>query len=263
MFAGVPEASVRAAARTLAEVFRARSGLGGEVEFVPDAERLAARMTDGGIDIGVFHGFEYAWVHDRYPEVEPLAVAVPPGKLQACLVVHKDSGVASPKDLRGPCVAVPMFTTAHCRLFLDRLRAGLSSDCCGPAGCDSLSPEEVLDRVSRAQLACALVDDSAMRAYELNKPGACKLLRVIRRSEAFPAGVIAVRKGALPPGAAAAIRKGLEKAKDTPQGRAFLMLWQLRGFEGVPTGFDAELWRIAKAYPPPAAPPGNLVARPE
>jgi ABC-type phosphate/phosphonate transport system substrate-binding protein len=231
------------------------------MEIVSDCEALAAKMKEGKIHVGVFHSFEFAWVRDRYPELQPLAVTIPPRrKLQACLVVHKDSEATEPKDLKGPCVAVPMFTNAPARLFLDRLRAGLPAECCQSAKHDRQSPEEVLDGVAQGRHASALVDVSALTAYQANKPGAFKELRVLCQSELFPPGVIVYRKGAITAQQVGRVRQGLTTAKETAQGRAFLMLWQLQGFEDVPADFDAEMRRIAKAYPPPApgAPPDKI-----
>jgi len=225
---------------------------------VADCEQLAAKMKAKTLHVGVFHGFEFAWVRDQYPEIAPLAVTLPPGKGQACLVVHKNSPAASPKDLRGACVALPLFTKAHCELFLDRLRGELPAGCCCRAKHDPMTPQDVLDEVAQGRLASALVDVSSLHAYQNNRPGLFPELRVLCQSEPFPPAVIAYRKGVLDPAAAAKIREGLVKVHQTPQGRAFLMLWKLKGFEAVPADFDNEMRRISKAYPPPAAkPPGN------
>lgn len=259
MFKDVPEAIVQAAARPFSELFQRQTGLKGEVELLADCEALAGRMKDGKLHVGVFHGFEYAWVRDQYPEVAPIAVTVPTGrKIQACLVVHKDSEAKEAKDLKGPTVAVPLFTKAHCHLFLERLRCDLPAGCCEAAKHLPMGPEEVLDAVSQAHLASAVVDVSSLNAYQINKPGAFRELRVLCDSEQFPAAVIAYRKGSLEPATVDRIRAGLLKAHETSQGKGFLMLWKLKGFEAVPADFDVQLRRIAKAYPAPV--PGKSMA---
>lgn len=266
MFKDVPEVVVQAAARPFSDLFQKQTGLKGEVEVVPDCLALAAKMKDGKLHVGVFHGFEFAWVRDQYPELVPLAVTVPPGrKVQACLVTHKDSAAKTPKDLQGPCVAMPLFTNAHCRLFLERLRGELPEGCCGPAKHDPMTPDEVLNAISQGQLASAVVDVSSLNSYRVNKPGAARQLKVVCESEPFPPAVIVYRKGALEPGTVDKIRAGLRKAHETSQGRAFLMLWKLKGFEDVPADFDEEMRRIAKAYPAPAPgkPPADKIAPPE
>jgi len=264
MFKDVPDALVDAAAKPFAEMFQKQSGVKGEVEIVPDWEHLAARLKEGKLDIGVFHGFEYAWVRDRYPEIEPLAVTIPPHrKVQACLVVNTESPAASAKDLKGACVVVPVRSKAHCRLFLDCLRADLPADCCGYAKHDPLYPDEVLDGIAQKQYTAALVDISALLAYQANKPGPFRQLRVLSQSELLPPAVVAYRKGAIPEAAVAKLRDGLTPVKDNAHGRAFLMMWQLQGFEAAPASFDADMKRVTKLYPAPSKASGDKIAMPE
>lgn len=263
MFKDIPEVLIQSAAKPFSDMFQKQSGLKGKVEIVSDYELLAARMKDGKLDIGVFHGFEFAWVHERYPELQPLAITIPAyRKVQACLVVSAQSTADSPKDLQGPCVTVPRHIKAHCRLFLERLRVDLPANCCECAKDDSLYADEVLDGIAFNRLTAGLVDISALTAYRHNKPGAFRKLRVLSQSEVFPPAVIAYRSGAIPEAGAAKISQGLARVKDSAEGRPFLMMWQLEGFEAVPTGFDADLKRVAKAYPPPASKPLK-VAMPE
>jgi ABC-type phosphate/phosphonate transport system substrate-binding protein len=255
MFRDTPQAIVEAVARPFHELFRRQTGVDGEVEMFPDCDALAQKMKAKEIHVGVFHGFEFAWVRPRFPEIQPLAVTIPPGrKAQACLVVHKDSRAKTPADLKGACVCYPTGTKAHCHLFMDRLKDDLPDECCGPAKGDPLTPGEVLDAVAAGQAAAGLVDVSHLSAYQDNKPGAYNQLRVLARSELFPPAVIAYRMDALPPALAKQIRDGLVRANQTAQGRAFMMLWKLKGFEDIPVNFEAEMARIAKAYPPPPAP---------
>jgi ABC-type phosphate/phosphonate transport system substrate-binding protein len=266
MFKDVPEPVVHAAARPFSDLFQKQTGLKGEVVIVPDYQTLAAQMKDGKLHVGVFHGFEFAWVRDQYPELEPLAVTVPPGrKVQACLVVHKESAATEPKELKGPCVVIPMFTNAHCRLFLERLQGELPDGCCQCAKHDPVTPDESLDAVAQGRLASSIVDVSSLTAYQVNKPGAYRQLRVLCESERFPSAVIIYRKEAINADTVGKIRAGLRKANETGQGRAFLMLWKLKGFEEPPADFDAEMRRIAKAYPPPAPgkSPADKIAPPE
>jgi len=264
MFKDVPDPVVQAAAKPFADLFRKQTGLVGDVEVVADCRVLAAKMKAKALHVGVFHGFEFAWVRDQHPEIEALAVTRPPGKGQACLVVHKESPAATPKDLNGACVGIPLFTKAHCELFLDRLQGQLPAGCCGRAKHNPMTPQDVLDAVAQGQLASALVDVSSLNMYQDNRPGLFPELRVLCQSEPFPPAVIAYRAGTIDPTAVAKIREGLVKVNGTPEGRAFLMLWKLKGFEAVPADFDDQMRRIAKAYPPPPAakPPADKVAPP-
>ena len=98
------------------------------------------------------------------------------------------------------------------------------------------------------------MDIAALNAYQNSSPGGFAQLRVLAQSELFPPGVIAYRRGAVDAATVSKMHGGLTKASGTAQGRAFMLLSKLKGFEDVPADFDAELKRIAAAYPPPAPP---------
>jgi ABC-type phosphate/phosphonate transport system substrate-binding protein len=252
MFRDVPPDLIQAASSPFRDLFKRETGLNGEVEVVEDCEILAAKMKDKKIHFGVFHGFEYAWVKDRYPELSPLVVSVPNGrKVQACLVVNVASKAESPSDLKGACVTVPVGSKAHCHLFIDRLQESLPSGTCCPAGPRELGPEEALDAVAANKCPAVLVDIASLTAYQNNKPGAAGQLKVLARSELFPPAVLLYCKGAVDPTVLAKVRSGLLKVNENPQGKAFLMLWRLKGFEDPPADYNADLERIRKAYPPP------------
>lgn len=251
MFRDVPAAVMDAAAIPFRDLFKRQAGIDGDVSLVESHEALAAQMKDGKVDVGVFTGFEYAWVKTAYPEVVPLVVAIPNGRtFQAVLVVNKASKAEKPSDLAGACVGIPIGTKAHCHLYIERLRLGLPADCCGTAKMEPKGADEVLDAVAAGQLTAALVDISALTAYQNNKPGAHAQLREVAKSEVFPPSVVAYRKG-LDAASVSKMHAGLVKAGGTPQGRAFMMLSKMKGFEELPADFEAELKRITAAYPPP------------
>src|SRR5438874_2390970 len=172
MFRDVPPAILEAVSRPFADLFYRQTGLNGDVEMCPDCDALAAKMTAKELHFGVFHGFEYAWVRAKHPDVLPLVITIPPGrKVQAILVVNKADKATTPADLNGPTVVVPMFTKAHCYLYMDRLRADLPANCCEKAKTDPMTPDEALDAVVGGTKRCVLVDIASLNAYETNKPG--------------------------------------------------------------------------------------------
>lgn len=251
MFRDVPAGVMDAAAIPFRDLFKRQAGIDGDVALVDTHETLAAQMKDGKVDVGVFTGYEFAWVKANYPEVVPLVVAIPNGRtIQAVMVVHKTAKAEKPADLCGACVGIPMGTKPHCHLFLERLREGLPADCCGVAKLDPKGPDEILDAVAGGHLPAALVDIATLTAYQNSKPGAHAQLRVMAKSDVFPPSVVAYRKG-LDAASVSKMHAGLVKAGGTPQGRAFMMLSKMKGFEELPPDFDAELKRIAAAYPPP------------
>ncbi|HET6575648.1 MAG TPA: PhnD/SsuA/transferrin family substrate-binding protein [Fimbriiglobus sp.] len=255
MFRDIQPAMVQALSRPLRDMIRKQTGFTGDVEIVPDAFALADRMKAKRLHLGVFHGFEFAWVREQNPNIVPLAVSVPSGrKLQACVVVHEDSPAKALADLKGGVVLVHRGTKAHCLAFLDRERVGLSADAAVPKADPTLTAERALDAVVNGDAPAALVDASALTGYEVLQPGAAKHLRVLARSEVFPLTVITYNKGLLPEATAGRIRRLLLGAHATAAGKPLMMLWNLRGFEDVPDDYDAQLERIAKSYPAPTRP---------
>jgi ABC-type phosphate/phosphonate transport system substrate-binding protein len=262
MFRDVPPPLIQAAATPFRDLFKKQTGLDGHVEVVSDHEALAARLQAEKLHVGVFHGFEWAWVKDRHPDLIPLAVTRPPLRPQAVLVVKTDSKVAAPSDLKGECVAIPLATKAHCQLYLDRLTATLPAGCCGAKRMPDSGPDDVMDAVGDGKVAAALLDIGAWTAYQNNRPGRAKLLRVLAQSEPFPPTVVVYRKEAIGSDLVQKIKAGLVSTKDNAQGRAFLLLWKLKGFEDVPPGYDDELRAVAGQYPAPR--PGmGMMAVPE
>jgi ABC-type phosphate/phosphonate transport system substrate-binding protein len=262
MFRDVPPPLVTAAATPFRELFKKQTGRTGDVEVVNDYEELATRMRDKKLHFGVFHGFEWAWVKDRYPELVPLAVTIPPRRPQAALVVKADSKDFTPADLKGECVAVPVATKAHCRLFLERLAETLPAGRCGTKEMPESGPDGVLDAVADGKVQAALLDVGSLKAYQSNQPGRGALIRTLAESEPFPPTVIVYRQDGVGDDIVGKVKAGLVRTKDEASGRAFLFLWKLKGFEEVPASYAGELQSVAKRYPAPG--PGmGMMALPE
>jgi ABC-type phosphate/phosphonate transport system substrate-binding protein len=219
------------------------------IELVSNYRILATKLEEGKLDVGVFHGFEYAWVKDN-PALIPIVVALPNcEKVQACLVVRANSKAKEPKDLKGACVAVPKKRKAHCQLFLERIQANVPQGDCCEAKLEGLTPKEVLDAVVTEQCEAALVELSSMLAYQNDTPGLGRQLKILVASEVFPPGVVVYRKGALSPNEVEVFRKGLLNYSRTPAGKTLALFWQLKGFEDVSEAYKKKLEECLKAYP--------------
>jgi ABC-type phosphate/phosphonate transport system substrate-binding protein len=251
MFGDLSPVVVQAAATPFSELLKKQTGLDGEVKVVDGCETLARRLDDKTIHFGVFHGFEWAWLKDRYPKLVPLVVTVPHQHAQACLVVHVDSKAQKPHDLKGECVTVPFGTKAHCRLYIERLQQDLPAGRCCPRKLRDQGSDDALDSVVTGKCDAVLVDAAALTAYQDNKPGPASQLRVLCKSEPFPPTVVVYREGGVDPATVKKIKTGLINSSTTSQGRAFMFLWKLKGFEAVPAGYDDQLKKIHEAFPPP------------
>jgi ABC-type phosphate/phosphonate transport system substrate-binding protein len=252
LFRDVPEVLIQAAATPFKKTLHKELGLHGDMVVVPDYKALAEQLRDGKLEIGVFHGFEYAWIKDT-PGIVPLVVTHPTcGRVQACLVVHTDCPAQGPQQLKGACIAIPRGCKAHCLLFLERLRndpAIPTGDCCPmkPAG---QSAEEVLDAVVAGTCVAALVDIGTLQAYRELKPGLAQKLKVLAQSPPLPPAVIVWRQGSLTPEQIAKIREGLLSCHKTPIGRTFTHFWQLECFKEVTPEYLSLVEDCLKHYPP-------------
>jgi ABC-type phosphate/phosphonate transport system substrate-binding protein len=250
LFRDVPQGMVKVLGRPLRELIRKRTGLTGDVSIASDALTLADRLKTNQCQLGVFHGFEFAWAKERNADLIPLVVTVyPSGHPQACVVVRTDNPAATLGQLKS--VAVPKGTKAHCLAYLDKQRAKLSEGVAAPNGKGQLSAEEALDGVVSAQCEAALVDISALAGYQKLQPGAFKRLRILCESDKFPQNVIAYSKGAITDAEADQLREVLTGAHTTPTGKPLMMLWSITRFAAVPADYQAQLDKCAKSYPTP------------
>ncbi len=250
MFNGVPTGVVQTAATPFQTMFEKQSGFKCEIAVAKDHADLADQLRSGKLDVAVFHGFEYAWVK-HHKELIPLLVTVPIHKNRACLVVTVESKAKGPDELKGACVAIPANTKAHCRLYLERMKETMPKECCGTAKLDGTSVEEALDAVASGKCEAALVDASSLTAYQKDKPGVGKQLKVLSESGVFPAGVIVYRKDAFDAKTASKISTGLIKSVDTAQGRLLTSLWRLKGFAEMSQADRDELDKCLRNYPAP------------
>ena len=149
---------------------------------------------------------------------------------------------------------VPTGLRAHCHLFYDRLRAGLSADRCQPADGQPTNVNDALTAVGDGDKRAAVVDQAILTWYADQKPGFHKQFRVLALSEVLPPAVIAYHKGSITDAQASKLKTTLVKAHQSGQGRVVLMLWHLKGFGDLPTDFEELMAASLKAYPAPSKP---------
>jgi ABC-type phosphate/phosphonate transport system substrate-binding protein len=254
IFADVPQAITGIVSRTFTSVMKELTGLEGKAVAAGDAFTVGRELDEKKLHLGVFQGYEFAWAQQKYPNLRPLMVAVNYDRyLQAYLVVAKDSSFKSCTDLKGATLALPLKTSGHCRLFLERR---CSSGCACNEFFKKISrpghAEAALDQVCNDAAQVAIIDKVAWETYELVKPGSAAALRVLTKSEKFPTGVIAYRQGALDESTLATFRDGLLSAPKNARARQLMLLLGVTSFDLVPDDYAKLLANIRQAYPPPA-----------
>ncbi len=76
LFRDVPESLIEWGLRPMKALMEGQTGLSGDLIPSGDADRLACQLKDNDLQLGVFHGVEFAWVQQRYPTLKPLIIAV-------------------------------------------------------------------------------------------------------------------------------------------------------------------------------------------
>lgn len=254
LFRDKPEPMVKLMLTPLRALMETQTGLSPQLAAAADAESLGKQLATKEAQLGVFHGFEFAWARQKHPDLKPLMVTVSyQRELRAYLVVAKDSKAACFADLKGKTVALPQGSKEHCHLFVERRNRDDKQQPAAPFArmAGAAHGEEALDDVVDGVVEAAVVDWLALDCFKKRKPGRFARLKTVQQSELFPAGVIAYLPGVLDEAALGRFRDGMLKAGETERGKQLLTYCQLVGFESVPKDYDRLLDEILKAYPPP------------
>jgi ABC-type phosphate/phosphonate transport system substrate-binding protein len=257
LFREVPEPLVQMMMEPFGALMRSQTGLNGQVIACGDAHDLGGRLHHSKMDLGVFHGFEFAWAQQKYTDLRPLVIAINKHRhLTANLVVRSDSDATAFANLKGQVMAFPRHSREHCRLFLERA--------CRDCGAEprtffakvltTANVEDALDDVVRGKVQAAIVDGVALECYQQIKSGCFARLKVLKQSEIFPAAVVVYCQGRLDPATLARFRDGMIGANQNARGRDLMVMWKLTAFVDVPADFAQNLANIARAFPYRVAP---------
>jgi ABC-type phosphate/phosphonate transport system substrate-binding protein len=233
---------------------RETAGLSGKLVLGGGAFAVAQQLNDKQLQLGVFHGFEFAWVQKKYPELRPIMVAVNKEQpLRAFLLVPKDSATKTFADLKGKVLGVPKRTKEHCRYFVEHLARGAGAADTKAFFAKVLhgaSVETALNELAAGKTQAALVDATGLDFYKDLNPGRFAKLRVLAQSEVFfPSMVIAYRQGGLDEPTLAKVRNGLRATGKSETGRDMLKTWNLTSIEPVPANFVEVLAASLKTFP--------------
>jgi ABC-type phosphate/phosphonate transport system substrate-binding protein len=254
LFRDMPAATVQTMLRPFQSLLAAQTGLSGNLVPGIRSDELGQQLKDDKLQFAVYQGFEFAWARQKHPDLRPLMLAVSHDKYpRAFLLVRGDGGATKLRDLKGRTIAVARRTREYCHLFLERRCAALGAE--APADwfgkvIAPLTPEEAVDAVVNGQVDAALADSCILNWYEAHKPTRFARLKVIEKSEAFPAAVIAYYANAIDEATLRRFREGMLSAKDNPRSLQLMTLCQISSFEPVPDDYDKVLSNIARAYPP-------------
>jgi ABC-type phosphate/phosphonate transport system substrate-binding protein len=241
--------------KTFKSLLDAQTGINGQMVVADDAADLGKQLADDKVQLGVFHGFEFAWARLKHPDLKPLIVMVNSHHcLCAKLVVFKGSSFTKLADLKGKNLAIPVYTGEHCHLFIERrcVAAGDPLDRFFDKIATPPNMEDALDGVIDGIYQAAVVDGEVLANYGQRKPGRYGKLRTLLESEDFPPDVVACNPANLDEQIQKRFSQGLINAAQTSRGKHLLLICRVNGFEMIPANYDKALKDIAKRYPPPA-----------
>lgn len=258
MFREVKPAMFTALTKPFYSLVEGQTGLKSELVLIPSPDDMRQQLSDGKLQFGVFHGFEFAWMKQKDPTLQPLMIAAPTYKpMKAFVVVNGANTAKGLSDLRGKTLALAAGTKEHSRVYIDR--------CCQTAGdlpskffekiTAPANAETALHDVYSDKAQAAIVDGAALQCFLDRYPARAKKLRTLTESPSFPLSVVAIHRGAIEPPVLAKFTDGMGKANTTQMGRQLMSLMQMTGFEPVPADYDRQLAEIVKHFPPPTDSP--------
>lgn len=255
-----PDTALSVMAQPFVAMMRTQTGMNGQISKSGDHNDLAQQLVENKVQLGIFHGIEFAWAKQKYPQLKPLMIAVRQNRyLRSCLLVRTDSAVKSVADLKGKDVALPRCERDHCVLFMERLcqeQGQCAHEHLGKVVVHA-NAEDAMDDLVDNVVQGAVIDVVALDAYKSRKPGRFAKLKTLSKSESFPSAVVVYAPGALDAAALKNFRDGMGNADKTFIGKQLLTLWKLSAFEPVPDDYDQKVTDIVKAYPAPKGADGK------
>jgi ABC-type phosphate/phosphonate transport system substrate-binding protein len=253
-FHDVPESSKKTSMESFKQLMKREIDRDGVTTTLNDPFQLAKQLADKKLQIGVFHGFEYAWVKKAHPELNALVVAVnEEPKFRSLVLVGKESPAKEFLGLQGKALALPIGSREESRVYLDGLcrKAGKERDKFFSSLTKPANLEDALDDVVDNVVQATVIDAVSLARYKQRKPARFEKLKVLTESVVFPVPVVVYPKGALDEETAKQLRKALIKASASADGKQMLMTWKMTAFREVPDKYDEWLVEVLKEYPPP------------
>jgi ABC-type phosphate/phosphonate transport system substrate-binding protein len=252
----------QAALSTLKRFIEDETGLNNEIVQQESWRALVDAMEQGRLQLGVFQGYEFAWIQAKHPRIKPLALAINGSRYPvACVVVKRTNPAQDFAGLEGQSLDIPNTGPAFQRLFVHRQsqNCGKTLETFFSRVASQENVEDALDDVVDGAIQAVVVEQSALEAYKRRKPGRFHRLKEISRSQPFPPVVIAYCEKSINLTSLLRFQLGFREASKKVSGETVLMLFRLTAFETVPADFAKVLAETRKTYPSPNAANSEMI----
>jgi ABC-type phosphate/phosphonate transport system substrate-binding protein len=254
LFPDQTEKEIKATAGPFKSLMEEQAKVLGEVGVGGNYERVASELKDKKIDLGVFHGFEFAWARKANPDLKPLMIGINERPyVQIVVVVNTEEKLADPTGLKGKAIALPKLGRETGRLFVERkiVADAMPLDKWFGKVTRPRTNEDALNDVADNVVQVTAVDSVDLEKFKKRYPKTGARLKVLKESEKMPCVVVAYQPGNVDMETLNKVRSGMIGAKSTQRGRDLMELCRLTAFEAVPGDLDKQLAETLKNYPPP------------
>jgi ABC-type phosphate/phosphonate transport system substrate-binding protein len=236
----------------LLDEIESETGLDCELDVALTPGAMRKKLTDGQLQFGFCHGFEFAWMQAKEPKLRALMLATPSSRpITVSVVVAQTSRVKTLCDLNGKLLAIPKGIDPAVHLFAER-----------KCRCEDKPLTQSVKEITRqdnAELAlhdvfedkvqAAIVDSAALQAFAERVPARWKKLRTLVESKPFPFSVVAYCEGSAAPALVRRFQETMTKARTNRSSRLLMALMHCDGFEPAPARYAKELAEFLKEYP--------------
>lgn len=253
LFREVPEAFVLFAMQPFKAFLESKMSVSSALVNGGTPVEMGKKLMAGSLDLGVFHGVEFAWARQRYKKLQPLFIAVNQEPvLHAHLIVNRSAPIKGVDALARKRVGVPNRSREHCWLFLERhcTRPGVPVNRYLNIAKAFSCTQALAALAANEGYSAVLVDGIEWEEFKKKRPGQAARLRPLVSSAPFPCALVAYAPGHLALATLGKFKAGMLNAQKSPQGREMLAVMRITGFEEVPRDFDRQLDLAARAYPP-------------
>ncbi len=254
IFKDTPDSLLQILMKPFSAVLESQTGLAGDLVISSDHNQLAKQLSEGKTQIGVFHGFEFAWAKLKYPDLQPLMLAVnSKAPLVSYIIVEKDSKINSVADLKGKKLALAKGNREHCRLFFEHrvMPDKTKPEIYFSKFQNSVDAEDAFDSLGDNDIDAVLADSAPWESYKNQKPGQASKLKVVVISETFIPAIIGYNPKKLDKGIMNSFKEGMLSASDNPKSKRMLEFVKITSFENIPEDFNSQLSDLVKSYPAP------------